>query len=158
MLLRGLAGTYGYGFLILRYMNVYGPGQQAGVVPAVARALLAGDAPSLTGDGTQSFDFVHIDDCARANTLAIGADASGDSLNVGSGEAASLNEVVETMCELLGVDLRPSYQGDVSTAPPRIGDLERPRTLIGYEATVSLRDGLQSVLDSMRDATPVGEG
>jgi UDP-glucose 4-epimerase len=158
MLLRGLAGTYGYGFLILRYMNVYGPGQRAGVVPAVARALLAGDAPTLTGDGTQSFDFVHIDDCARANTLAIGAEASGDSLNVGSGEAASLNEVVETMCELLGVDLRPSYQGDVSTAPPRIGDLERPRTLIGYEATVSLRDGLQSVLDSMRDATPVGEG
>ena len=74
MVLRGLAGTYGYGYAILRYMNVYGPGQRAGVVPAVARALLAGEAPTLTGDGRQAFDFVHIDDCARANVLALVAD------------------------------------------------------------------------------------
>ncbi len=46
MLLRGLAGLYGFSFIILRYMNVYGPGQTAGVVPAVARSLLAGDRPS----------------------------------------------------------------------------------------------------------------
>jgi UDP-glucose 4-epimerase len=48
MLLRGLAGLYGFGFLILRYMNVYGPGQRAGVVPAVATALLEGRAPQIS--------------------------------------------------------------------------------------------------------------
>ena len=45
MLLRGLAGNYGYSFIVLRYMNVYGPGQTAGVVPAVARSLLTGERP-----------------------------------------------------------------------------------------------------------------
>jgi UDP-glucose 4-epimerase len=158
MLLRGLAATYGYDFVILRYMNVYGPGQRAGVVPAVARALLAGDTPTLTGDGTQAFDFVHIDDCARANTLALSAAVSGAALNVGSGEATSLNEVAALMCDLLGVDLQPSYSGDVSTTPPRVGELGRSRELIGYEANVPLRDGLASVLDHMRQAEAVASG
>jgi len=155
MLLRGLAGTYGYDFLILRYMNVYGPGQQAGVVPAVARALIAGQPPTLTGDGSQSFDFVHIGDCARANTLAVRADASGEALNVGSGQAASLNEVVDLISDLLEVDVEPTYQGEVSSVPPRVGDLARPRELIGYEATVSLHDGLATVVEHMREAATV---
>jgi len=155
MLLHGLAGTYGYEFAILRYMNVYGPGQRAGVVPAVARALLAGEPPTLTGDGTQSFDFVHIDDCARANTLALAADASRESLNVGSGEAASLNEVVATMAELLGVDVEPTYQGEAVPTPPRVGDVTRARELISYEASVSLREGLATVLDELRRGAPV---
>lgn len=158
MLLRGLAGTYGYGFVILRYMNVYGPGQRAGVVPAVARALLAGNSPTLTGDGTQAFDFVHIDDCGRANMLALAGAGSGAALNVGSGEATSLNDVVALMCDLLGVELQPSYSGDVSTAPPRVGDLARSRELIGYEATVPLRDGLATVLDELRQAESVASG
>jgi len=158
MLLRGLAGTYGYDFVILRYMNVYGPGQRAGVVPAVARALLAGDAPTLTGDGSQAFDFVHIDDCARANTLALVAGASGAALNVGSGDAASLNEVVATMSDLLGVDIEPAHQGEPSTAPPRVGDVAGARRLIGYEAQVSLREGLASVLDELQHSTAVASG
>jgi UDP-glucose 4-epimerase len=153
MLLRGLAGTYGFDYVILRYMNVYGPGQRAGVVPAVARALLAGQAPTLSGDGTQAFDFVHIDDCARANTLALKSDASGAALNVGSGEAATLNEVVATMRELLEVDVQPVYQGEPTNAPPRVGDVEGARTLLSYEATVTLRDGLATVLDELRDSS-----
>ena len=62
MLLRGLAGTYGYSCAILRYMNVYGPGQRAGVVPAVAMRMLAAERPQLSGDGSQGFDLVHIED------------------------------------------------------------------------------------------------
>jgi UDP-glucose 4-epimerase len=146
MLLRGLASTYGYDFMILRYMNVYGPGQRAGVVPAVARALLAGKAPTLTGDGTQAIDFVHIEDCARANTLALASEASGAALNVGSGEATSLNEVVTTMRELLGVDVETQYQGEPASAPPRVGEVAAARELISYEATMSLPEGLATVL------------
>ncbi|HLH65328.1 MAG TPA: NAD-dependent epimerase/dehydratase family protein [Solirubrobacteraceae bacterium] len=154
MLLRGLAGTHGYGFVILRYMNVYGPGQTAGVVPAVARSLLAGERPKLTGDGTQAFDFVHIEDCARANMLSIRAESSGAELNVGSGTATSLNDLVATMAELLGLDVAPVYEGPVSSAPPRVGSIERARALVGYRPTVSLRDGLASVLEAMRTQPP----
>lgn len=150
MLLRGLAGTYGYSFIILRYMNVYGPGQTAGVVPAVTSSLLAGNRPKLTGDGTQAFDFVHIDDCAQANMLSIAADASGAELNVGSGEATSLNELVASLSELLDSDLKPEYDGPVSTAPPRVGSIERATQLVGYRPRVSLRDGLADVLEAQR--------
>jgi UDP-glucose 4-epimerase len=158
MLLRGLAGTYGYEYMILRYMNVYGPGQRAGVVPAVARALVEGRSPTLTGDGSQAFDFVHIDDCAQANVLALTAPSAGAALNVGSGDAASLNDVVALMCDLLDLDLQPEYQGEVVPAPPRVGDLAHTRAAISYEATVSLRDGLATVLDDMREgATAASE-
>ena len=158
MLLRGLAGTYGYEYMILRYMNVYGPGQRAGVVPAVARALVEGRSPTLTGDGSQSFDFVHIDDCARANTLALTAATSGAALNVGSGDAASLNEVVALMCDLLDLDLQPDYEGPASPTPPRVGDLANTRALISYEATMSLRDGLATVLEDMHEGATAASG
>jgi nucleoside-diphosphate-sugar epimerase len=154
MLLRGLAGTYGYGFIVLRYMNVYGPDQVAGVVPAVARSLIDGKRPRLTGDGTQAFDFVHVGDCARANVLALASEASGVELNVGSGEATSLNELVATLGELLGDGLRPEYECEVSTAPPRIGSIERAGRLIGYRPQISLREGLADVLDALRVVAP----
>lgn len=150
MLLRGLAGTHSYSFIILRYMNVYGPGQIAGVVPAVTRSLLAGTPPKLTGDGTQAFDFVHIEDCAQANLLSIAANGSGAELNVGSGEATSLNRLVGILSDLLGSDLKPEYEGPVSTAPPRVGSIERATQLVGYRPRVSLRDGLADVLEAQR--------
>ena len=158
MLLRGLAGTYGYEYMILRYMNVYGPGQRAGVVPAVARAMIEGRSPTLTGDGTQAFDFVHIDDCARANTLALAAPASGAALNVGSGHATSLNDVVALMGELLDVNLQADYEGNASPAPPRVGDLAQTRTLLSYQAAMPLRDGLATVLEHLREGATAASG
>jgi len=127
-------------------------------VPAVARALRAGEAPVLTGDGTQAFDFVHIEDCARANSLALASNASGAALNVGSGEAASLNEVVATMRELLGVDVEPRYQGEPTSAPPRVGEVAGARDLISFEPTISLREGLATVLDELERAAAISSG
>jgi UDP-glucose 4-epimerase len=152
MLLRGLAGLYGFSFLVLRYMNVYGPGQRAGVVPAVAAALVDGRAPKLSGDGTQAFDFVHIEDCAYANRLALESEGSGESLNVGSGTAASLNDVASLLSELAGVSVPPEYDGPVNVAPPRVGDVTKLRELLGFSSQVSLREGLASVLEELRGA------
>jgi UDP-glucose 4-epimerase len=152
MLLRGLAGTYGYGCAILRYMNVYGPGQRAGVVPAVARRMLAGEPPQLSGDGSQSFDFVHIEDCARANLLALRAEVDGEDFNVGHGTGASLNELVALVGELLGEKLDPLYDGPVSSTPPRVGDVTKARELLGFTAGIELREGLRTVLDELRSS------
>jgi UDP-glucose 4-epimerase len=150
MLLRGLAGSYGYSFAILRYMNVYGPGQRIGVIPAVARSLLAGERPRLTGDGSQGFDFVHIDDCARANVLALGAEVDGEDFNVGHGTSASLNEVVELLGELLGIHPEPLYDGPLTAALPRVGDVSKPRAMLDFTAGISLRDGLAGFLEELR--------
>ena len=158
MLLRGLAGAYGYGFAILRYMNVYGPGQRAGVVPAVARKMLAGERPQLNGDGEQGFDFVHIEDCAQANLLALAAELSGEDYNVGHGTSASLNELVKLVGELLGNPLEPVYQGAATPVPPRVGDVSKPLEQLGFSAGITLRDGLRSVLDELREAEVAGVG
>ena len=152
MLLRGLAGAYGYSYVILRYMNVYGPGQRAGVVPAVSQRLLAGERPALTGDGSQGFDFVHIEDCARANVLALAADIDGEDFNVGHGTSASLNELVAIVGEIIGNPLEPTYAGDPIAVPPRVGDVTKPRERLGFEAQVSLRAGLESVIAELRAA------
>jgi len=156
MLLRGLAGSYGYGFAILRYMNVYGPGQRAGVVPAVVRRMLAGERPQLTGDGSQGFDFVHIDDCARANVLALSAEVSGEDYNVGHGTSASLNELVGLVAELLDASIEPEYKGEAVAVPPRVGDVTKPRDQLGFAASVTLRDGLRDVLEELRGALAAG--
>ncbi len=152
MLLRGLAGFYGYSFTILRYMNVYGPGQRTGVIPAVASRLLAGERPRLTGDGSQGFDFVHIEDCARANLFALRADVDGEDFNVGHGTSASLNEVVGLMGELLDMRSDPIYEGPVVSATPRVGDVTKSRAMLGFSAGIALRDGLAGLLDELREA------
>ena len=151
MLLRGLAGAYGYSFAILRYMNVYGPGQRIGVMPAVARSLLAGERPQLTGDGSQGFDFVHIEDCARANVLALGADVDGEDFNVGHGTSASLNEVVALMGQLVGVPAEPVYEGPATAALPRVGEVSKAREMLGFAAGISLREGLAGFLEELRE-------
>lgn len=156
MLLRGLAGTYGFTHAILRYMNVYGPGQQAGVVPAVMRAVLAGQRPKLTGDGSQAFDFVHIDDCALANVLALESAVDAEDFNVGCGEATSLNELVATAASVAGGDVEPEYSGEPAVVPPRVGDTSKPRDLLGFEARVTLREGLASVREAMQAVEPTG--
>ncbi|HEY6778319.1 MAG TPA: NAD-dependent epimerase/dehydratase family protein [Thermoleophilaceae bacterium] len=156
LLLRGLAGTYGFSFTILRYMNVYGPGQRAGVVPAVTRALLANQRPKLIGDGSQAFDFVHIQDCALANLLALESDVGDEDFNVGCGEATSLNELVATLSSIVGVDVEPEYSGDAVTVPPRVGDPSKSRDLLGFEARIPLREGLVGVVDELRAAEPAG--
>jgi UDP-glucose 4-epimerase len=114
--------------------------------------MLAGERPQLSGDGSQGFDFVHIEDCAHANLLALGAEVSGEDFNVGHGTSASLNELVATVGELLGTPLEPTYSGDVVQVPPRVGDVSKPRELLGFEAQVGLRDGLATVLDELREA------
>jgi len=152
MLLRGLAGFYGYSIAILRYMNVYGPGQRIGVMPAVARCLLAGESPRLTGDGSQGFDFVHIEDCARANLLALASDVDGEDFNVGHGRSAALNEVVQLLGEQLDISPDPIYDGPVVAAQPRVGDVTKARTMLGFSAGIALRDGLASLLEELEES------
>ena len=109
-----------------------------------------------TSDGSQGFDFIHIEDCARANLLALEADVSGEDFNVGQGTSASLNELVAIIGEILANPLEPTYVGAVASTPPRVGDVTKPRELLGFEAQVALADGLRTVLDELRSASPTG--
>lgn len=157
MLLRGLGEAYGYSYAILRYMNVYGPGQRAGVVPAIARKLRAGERPQLDGDGSQAFDFVFVGDCVRANIAALTSDSSGEDFNIGCGEATSLNELVALASELLDKPLEPTYRGEAVSVPPRVGEVKKAREQLGFWAETSLRDGLRQVLKEQQDVLSATE-
>jgi UDP-glucose 4-epimerase len=118
---------------------------------AVARRLLAGTSPSITGDGSQSFDFVHVADVAGANVAAMTSDVSAEEFNVGSGSEASAREIAETLREIIGADVEITYQPDIRVLMRRrVGSNEKAKHLLGWEASIPLREGLSDTVDWIR--------
>jgi UDP-glucose 4-epimerase len=150
-LLRAFHDRDGLPYVTLRYMNVYGPRQEGGLVMTVLRRLLAGERPVIAGDGSASFDFVHVADVAEANLAAMRADVSGEELNVGSGAEASVREVVEKLIELTGADVEPEYRPQERVwMTRRVGSSEKARRLLGWSARRDLETGLRDVVESVR--------
>jgi nucleoside-diphosphate-sugar epimerase len=148
---------YGLETVALRYFNVYGPrqnpeSQYAAVVPRFAVACLRGESPVIYGDGGQTRDFTFVADAVRANLLAADAPAaSGAVVNVAGGRRISLNELLATIAELVGVSVSARHEaaraGDVRDS---LADLGRARSLLGYAPAVALREGLGQTIDSLR--------
>lgn len=150
--------AYGLPYVALRYPNVYGPRQdskgEAGVVAIFAGAMLKGEPTRISGDGKQVRDFTFVGDIARANLLALESDAVGV-INVGTGIPTSINTIHSVLSDVIGYDQEPSY------APRPVGevletylDSSKAAKLLGWQPTVSLRDGLQATIDWMRSAQP----
>lgn len=138
----------------LRYANVYGPRQdphgEAGVVAIFSRALLDGRQPVVYGDGEQTRDFVYVGDVVRANLLAAGRRFVG-ALNIGTGQATTVNAVYQALARAAGVSGPPAYQA------PRSGDVRHIALdasaafrAIGWKPEVALPDGLAATLDWFR--------
>jgi UDP-glucose 4-epimerase len=150
---RAFNDAYGLDYVTLRYMNVYGPRQDGGLVMAVTRGLLANEAPTIQGDGSQSFDFVHVRDVAAANVRAMVSDVSDEAFNVGSGGEASVREVVEKLIEIIGADVQPAYDTTQRVLNSRrVGSSERARNVLGWSAAVDLDEGLRETVDWVRSA------
>jgi UDP-glucose 4-epimerase len=133
----------------LRYGNVYGARQEAGleggVVAIFLNGMAAGEETTIFGDGEQVRDFVHVDDIVRATLLAPG---KGGVVNVGSGAATSVRELHERCRAVSGSDEPPRE------APPREGDLKRSmldvslaERKLGWRPEVTLDDGLRRTWD-----------
>lgn len=140
-------GRYGVETVALRYFNVYGPGQDSGVVSAFLDQLRAGEPIIVEGDGEQTRDFVHVADVVRANLAAATTDALGRAYNVGTGEATRIDELAATISQLAGGEVA------IEHTVPRPDDLEdscaniaRAKTALGFEPTVALEDGLADLL------------
>jgi nucleoside-diphosphate-sugar epimerase len=150
-LLRAFADRDALDYVTLRYMNVYGPRQAGGLVMSVLRRILAGEAPVIAGDGSQSFDFIHVADVADANVRAMAADVSGVELNVGSGTEASVADIVRKLLEITGSDLEPQFDSSQRVhMRRRVGSSERARELLGWSASRDLDAGLRDVVASVQ--------
>ena len=99
---------YGLNVVGLRYMNVYGPrqdyhGAYIAVIMKMLDAIDRGEGPTIFGDGSEAFDFVAVEDCARANVCAMQGDTVARYYNVGTGKRTSLKEVAEMLLSLTGL-------------------------------------------------------
>jgi nucleoside-diphosphate-sugar epimerase len=143
--------AYGLPYVTLRYMNVYGPRQEGGLVMAVTRRLLAGEAPTLQGDGSQSFDFVHVRDVADANVHAMASDVSDETFNVGSGGEASVREVAEKLIEITGAAVEPQYDTSQRVLMMRrVGTNTRAKEKLGWQISIDLDEGLRDTVEWVR--------
>lgn len=156
-LLRSFYDMYGLDYVALRYFNVYGPrmdiyGVYTEVLIRWMDRIAAGQSPLIFGDGKQTMDFVYIEDIARANILAAKADISDAVFNIASGVETSLNDLAHSLAKVMGSDLKPEYgpERNVNPVQRRLADVSKAKQLIGFEAEVSLEEGLRRLVDWWR--------
>ncbi len=157
--MRAFARVYGLETVVLRYFNVFGPYQDptshySGVMALFCRKMLAGEQPTIFGDGEQSRDFTYIDNVVHANLLAAQAPAakvSGQVMNIATGSRVTLNHVFEVVRELTG------FKGQAIYGPPRSGDIRDSLAdiwlageLLGYKPIVDFREGLRRTVEWYR--------
>jgi nucleoside-diphosphate-sugar epimerase len=154
--------VYGLESVVLRYFNVFGPYQDptshySGVLAVFCRRMLAGEQPTIYGDGEQSRDFTYIENVVHGNLLAAEAPAekvSGQMMNLATGLRITLNETFRILRELTG------YRGEPAYAPARAGDIRDSLAdirlageLLGYRPRVGFREGLQRTVEWYRECT-----
>lgn len=151
---RNFFRLYGLQTVSLRYFNVYGPGQDpegayASVIPRFLTAIARGEAPVLYGDGEQSRDFIFVDDIVEANLRAVAATrgVGGRVVNIGSGQSASLKQVLQTLEKILArkveTERRAARPADIKHSR---ADIAAAAGLLQFTPSVSLGDGLARTL------------
>jgi UDP-glucose 4-epimerase len=150
------ARTWGLETIALRYLNVFGPRQDqrsryASAIPRFIAAAIAGEAPTIYGDGEQSRDFVFVEDVVRANLLAADAPAhaSGRAFNIGSGVPRSVNDVLQSIHAII-----PRQHASPVHEPPRRGetreswsDISAARAVLGFEPRETFEIGLRRTVE-----------
>jgi UDP-glucose 4-epimerase len=152
-LLRSFHEMYGLDYVALRYFNVYGPrmdiyGAYTEVLIRWMERIAAGQPPLILGGGTQTMDFVYIEDIARANLLAAASDISDEVFNVASGVETSLDELAASLLQVMGSTLKPEYgpARKVNVVSRRLAETGNAKQKIGFEAEVSLEEGLRRLV------------
>jgi UDP-glucose 4-epimerase len=152
---------YGLDTVTIRYFNVFGPRQDpsspySGVISLFISALVDGRQPTIYGDGGQTRDFTYIANVVDGVLRACHAPGiAGEMMNVATGGRISLNELLSTLCAILGVSTKAIYRearaGDVRDSQ---ADISLAKRLTGYEPTVDLREGLERTLAWYKSAQP----
>jgi nucleoside-diphosphate-sugar epimerase len=149
---------YSFETVVLRYFNIFGPrqdpsSQYSAVIPLFIMKALAGEGPTIDGDGEQTRDFTYVENAVRANLLACSATpaaVSGEVFNLGCGEQISVNQLWEAIQEATGVRVAsvtgPAREGDVRDS---LASLDKIQGQMGYSVTVSLTEGLRRTVESL---------
>ena len=152
-MLRSFRAMNGLDYVALRYFNVYGPrmdvhGLYTEVLVRWMERIADGKPPLIFGDGLQTMDFVFTSDIARANLLAATSTVTDGVYNVASGTETSLLGLAEALLEAMDSDLPVEHGPDraVNGVARRLADVSAAGQDLGFEATVSLTDGLRELV------------
>ena len=137
------------------YANVFGPRQdpegEAGVVAIFTGKMLIGEPVTINGDGQQTRDFVYVEDCARANDLALTVDHQPGIYNIGWGRPTSINEIFAGLAKAI------DYAQSACYGPAKVGetrhiylDASKADRDLGWTPTISLEDGLKQTVEYFR--------
>lgn len=155
--LRLFTRLYGLQTVSIRYFNVFGPRQDpgspySGVISLFIKWLMAGERPTVHGDGGQTRDFTYVANVVDGVLRAAEApQASGEAINVATEGRVSLNQLLAALQDIIGTKVEPIY------GPPREGDvrdsqasIDKARRLLGYEPFVPFEEGLRRTVDWFR--------
>jgi UDP-glucose 4-epimerase len=158
---------YGVEFVALRYSAIYGERLHKRALDATRMVdayerIRSGQPPIIEGDGLGVQDYIYAGDVARANLLAMGSAASGESVNVATGVDTSQNRIVELVIEACGSDLKPEHRLDqtglkMPSSKKQGYSREKAQRLFGWEPQVSIAEGINRLvawLDRERAAGP----
>lgn len=150
---KSLGARYKLPWVGLRYMNVYGPRQDyLGAYIAVMHKILdrieQGQSPILFGDGSQCYDFIAVEDVARANVLAMASDAHGNNYNIGRGIGTSLKELCTILLSLKQSQLPIQYEpAGLTFVTNRIGCPKAAEKDLGFSWQIPLEEGLARLIE-----------
>jgi UDP-glucose 4-epimerase len=151
---RSFNERFGLNYAGLRYMNVYGPRQDyKGTYTAVMMKILdrldEGKPPIVFGDGSQSYDFIYVEDVAEANLCAMKAEAEDEFYNVGRGVKTSIKALAELILELTDSNLDIEYREDdgETFVTHRVGSTEKAEEDLDFEASTELREGMARLIE-----------
>jgi nucleoside-diphosphate-sugar epimerase len=149
--------VYGLETVSLRYFNVYGPRQRfdiqcayGGAITIFTNRLLKNLPPIIYGDGEQTRDFVYIENVVEANMLALNAQkAAGEVFNIGTGTNVSLNQVTNTLKEILNRKDLKNVHADPRPTDIRHGyaDITKAQKILGYNPRFSFEEGLTKLIN-----------
>jgi len=154
----GIASLYaelhGVRSVELRYFSVYGPGEEhkegfANNISQFIWEMMKGKSPVIYGDGTQTRDFIFVDDVVEANILAMRPDLKGEVVNVGTGVSTSFNKLVRMLNEALWTSIKPVYVPNPikNYVMHTMADTEKARRILKFEAKIDLREGIRRTLE-----------
>lgn len=138
--------VYGLPTVSLRYFTVYGPASSWDLAISIfTRNMMTNKTITIFGDGTQTRDFTYIEDVVKVNVRLLETDeADGKVINIGSGNRISVNDLVENLGEVVGVNPTIIYaERQKGDAEHTLADITLAKKLIGYKANVGIRQGLE---------------
>lgn len=151
--------VYGLETVCLRYFNVFGPrqdptSQYSAVIPLFIKAMLAGESPTIHGDGLQSRDFTFVRNVIEANLLAATAPGvAGQVFNVACGQRYTLLDLITLLNEILETQIEPVFDsarsGDVKHS---LADISRAANMLNYKVLVDFKEGLRRTTEWYRES------